>query len=981
MTEAENRKLRKQDGKKQQETQGIDSSLSVADSSPTFRGDDSLRIVGIGASAGGLEAFIDFFAAMPPDSGLAFVLVQHLDPTRESLLPEILQRHTAMPVAQVRNGMNVEPNCVYVIPPHQDLALLHGSLHLIEPIIADGVRLSIDFFFHSLAQDQAERAIGIVLSGTGTDGTLGLKAIKEVGGMVMVQDGLSAKYDGMPSSAVATGLADFVMPPGEMPEQLLAYIQPGTKKVDWVLPEFAEMLQKVFIILRRNTGHDFSLYKSNTISRRIERRMVINQIDRLPDYIRYLQQSADEVEILFRELLIGVTSFFRDPEAFEVLEQDIIPRLFQDRAPDRPIRAWVCGCSTGEEAYSIAILLREQMDSLKQDFETQIFATDIDHQAVEQGRLGLYPSNIAAHVSPERLQRYFVKEDDGYRVSPLIRNMVVFATQSLIKDPPFSKQDLISCRNMLIYLGTDLQQRILPLFHYALNPGGFLFLGSSETLGNSSHFFNPINRKWKLFQRIEIERASEIAFGLVPQILPNAPLLSLDIEKKKSINVREMAEQLLLDTYTPPYAVIDDRSQMLYLHNRSGHYFVPETGTASLDILRMVRPELKIPLATTIRRAMAQKEESIYPGVRLQVNHETKTVRLIVRPIRETPLWLVVFEDTGLSIAESAGLEPHKPGESHPRIAAVEQELEATKEYLQATIEQLQSTNEELRSLNEELQSANEELQSANEELVTSREELQSVNEELVTVNTAYQSKLEEQAHANNDLNNLLASIEIGIIFLDLALNIQRFNSAATNFVNLIKADVGRPFEHIVSKLEYKPLINDVQDVLDTLIPKTIEVRSDKRWYRMRIRPYRTAGNAIDGVVITFAEITEQKDVQEQLRKFSRAVEQSSSMIFITDIDGTIEYANRRLTDMTGYTLEELVGQNPRILKSDKHSSEYYRQLWQTIMAGREWHGDLCNQKKNGKHYWVAASISPIRDDSGNITHFVSIQEHRVRQE
>ena len=505
--------------------------------------------------------------------------------------------------------------------------------------------------------------------------------------------------------------------------------------------------------------------------------MVVNQIGRLSDYIRYLQQSSDEVETLFRELLIGVTSFFRDPEAFEALEQDIIPRLFQDRSPDQPIRVWVCGCSTGEEAYSIAILLREWMDSLNQEFEIQIFATDIDRRAVEHARVGLYPSNMAAHVSPERLQRFFVKEDDGYCASSLIRNMVVFANQSLIKDPPFSKQDLISCRNLLIYLGADIQQKILPLFHYALNPGGFLFLGSSETLGNSGHLFKPVNRKWKLFQRADIEPTTEITFGLVPQLSPGAPKNeSPNSEKKNPLNVRELAEHQLLDTYTPPYAVIDERSQMLYLNNRSGHFFVPETGAASLDILRMVRPELKIPLATTIRRAMEQKQESIYPSVRLRVNDETKTVRLVVSPIREAPLWLVVFEDAVVSTEESAGSDLHPSSEHDPRIAAVEQELEATKEYLQATIEQLQSANEELRSLNEELQSANEELQSANEELMTSREELQSVNEELVTVNTAYQSKLEEQARANNDLTNLLASVEIGIIFLDLDLNIQRYN-------------------------------------------------------------------------------------------------------------------------------------------------------------------------------------------------------------
>ncbi len=620
--------------------------LPVTDILPTFRGDDLLRMVGIGASAGGLEAFIEFFASMPADTGLAFVLVQHLDPTHESLLPEILQRHTPMPVSQVQNGMRVEPNCVYVIPPNQDLALLHGTLHLIEPVIADGVRLSIDFFFRSLAEDQAENAVGIVLSGTGTDGTLGLKAIKEAGGMVMVQEPQSAKYDGMPRSAAATGLADFVLPPEEMPEQLMAYIQLGIKKVNWILPEFAEMLQKVFILLRRHTGHDFSSYKSNTISRRIERRMVVNQINQLPDYIRYLQQSPDEVETLFRELLIGVTNFFRDPEAFEALQQDIIPRLFEDRHPDQLVRVWVCGCSTGEEAYSMAILLREQMDLLQQEYKTQIFATDIDSRAIEQARLGLYPSNIAAHVSPERLQRYFVKEEDGYRASSLIRNMVVFANQSLIKDPPFSKQDLISCRNLLIYLGPELQRKILPLFHYALNPGGFLFLGSSETVGDSGHLFKPINRKWKLFQRVEGQREADVAFGFVPQLLAPFHDDKKQAQKKKPINVRDLAERLLFDIYAPSCAVIDEQSQILYLNNPSGHYFEPETGTASLDILHMVRPELKIPLATTIRRAISQKEEYTYPNVQLQVNQETKTIRIIVRPIRQTELWLVVFEDT-----------------------------------------------------------------------------------------------------------------------------------------------------------------------------------------------------------------------------------------------------------------------------------------------------------------------------------------------
>lgn len=967
-------KSRQRDLNPQQKTD-----LPIPDELPND-GDHSLRIVGMGASAGGLEAFVDFFAAMPPDSGLTFVLVQHLDPTHESLLPEILQRHTHMPVAQIQDGIRVEPNSVYVIPPNRDLALLHGTLHLIEPVTVDGVRLSIDFFFRSLAEDQAENTVGIVLSGTGTDGTLGLKAIKEAGGLVIVQEPLSAQYDGMPRSAIGTGLADFVLSPGEMPKQLMAYIQPGSKQVDWLSPKFAEMFQKIFILLRRQTGYDFSGYKPNTISRRIERRMVVNRIASLPDYIRHLQQNSGEVEVLFRELLIGVTHFFRDQEAFEALEQEVIPRLFENRRPDGPIRIWVCGCSTGEEAYSIAILLREQMDRLKQEFETQIFATDIDNQAIEAARLGLYPSNMAAHLNPDRLQHYFVKEEDGYRVSSLIRNMVVFASQSLIKDPPFSKMDLISCRNLLIYLGPDLQRKALPLFHYALNQGGFLFLGLSETLGDSNHLFKPINRKWKLFQRVEGERQSDSTFSFVPQMSALDPHEKSRIQKEPSVNVRELAERLLLEFYSPSYAVIDDNSQILYLNNRPGHYFEPQTGTASLDILQMIRTELKIPLATAIHRAMIQKGESIYPNVPIQVDGETKTIRIIVKPIQAatfpSPLWLVMFDDIALpQVTKQVEMEQDMSGEINPRIAAMEQELQSTKEYLQTTIEQLQAANEDLRSMNEELQSANEELQSANEELVTSREELQSVNEELITVNTAFQNKIEEQSRSNNDLNNLLTSIEIGIVFLDLDLHIQRFNAAATHFISLIKTDVGRPIEHIVSRLEYQRLVEDARDVLDTLIPKTIEVQNDKRWYRMRIRPYRTVTNAIDGVVITFAEITEQKEVQEQLRKLTRAVEQSSSLILITDYDGTIEYANPRLIEVTGYTAEELTGQNPRILQSGEHPVDYYRQLWETITGGDEWRGEFCNRKKSGERYWVSATISPIRNDAGTITHFVSIQE------
>jgi two-component system CheB/CheR fusion protein len=471
-------------------------------------GDDAFPIVGLGASAGGLKSFEIFFTHMPPDSGMAFILVQHLDPNRESMLVELVQRYTRMAVVQVQDEQEVEPNHVYIIPPNRDMALMHGAFYLMEPVAPRGLRLPIDTFFRSLARDQGERAICIILSGTGTDGTLGLKAIKEEGGMAMVQDPASSSYDGMPHSAINTGLVDYVLPPEEMPEQLINYVQhtfvPGAGHLDMQQPQAGAAMQKIFILLRNQTGHDFSQYKPNTTTRRIQRRMTVNQIKQIDHDVRHLQRNPLEVETLFKELLIGVTAFFRDSEAFTALETKAIPRLFENRPDDRPIRIWVPGCATGEEAYSIAIFIMEQMEKLQRSCRVQIFATDVDAEAVEKGRQAFYPDNIAADVSPERLQRFFDRENHGYRVKKMIREMVLLAVQNVIQDPPFSRLDLISCRNLLIYLNPELQKKVIPRFHYALRPGGFLFLGTAESLGEIDRLFKPIDRKSKLFQRLEV---------------------------------------------------------------------------------------------------------------------------------------------------------------------------------------------------------------------------------------------------------------------------------------------------------------------------------------------------------------------------------------------------------------------------------------------------------------------------------------------
>ena len=831
-------------------------------------------IVGIGTSAGGLEALETFFRQMPPHSGMAFVVVQHLDPTHASILVDLVRRYTLMRVFQIEDGMRVHPDCIYIIPPNRDMALMRGQLHLMEPVERRGLRLPIDFFFRSLAEDLMEKAMCIVLSGTGSDGTLGLKEIRGVGGMAMVQDPETAKYDGMPRSAIATGMVDYILPAEKMPEQLMQYVErffvTGTKQAAPVIPKETDAIEKIFILLRRHTKHDFFLYKRNTINRRIERRMVVNQIERLEDYLRFLRQNPLEIETLFQELLIGVTSFFRDPDAFEVLEHKAIPQLIDNRQPDQPIRIWVPGCSTGEEAYSIAMLIREQMSVQNQEFKVQIFATDIDEKIIEKARMGVYPDNIAADVTPVRLQRFFIKEGSAYHVTRPIREMIAFAVQSVTKDPPFSRMDLISCRNLLIYLGSELQKKVIPLLHYGLKRGGFLFLGTSETLGEFDRYFHAVDRKAKLFQRTTSEAILQSAVVFTPPPLFDEDVHMSPVKPEKALNVRELTEKLLLQDYTPPCVIINEQSDILFFHGKTADYLQPASGEASFNILRMVREELRLPISRALRKAFAQPHESIHEHVRLQIGQESRMIQLMVKPIVKSlsaqPLYMVIFE--GLSPparAATVDQDSDVTDERDRRLQEVERELQATREYLQTIIEELETTNEELTSTNEELQSANEELQSTNEELETAKEELQSVNEELVTVNSELQNKIDELIKANNDLNNLLGNVEVGIVFLDGQLNIQRFNASATQFINLIHTDIGRPIGHIVSNLIYDELVRDARVVLDTLIPKEVEVQTKEgRWFSLRIRPYRTVENAIVGLVITFSEITQQKKLQDQ---------------------------------------------------------------------------------------------------------------------
>jgi two-component system CheB/CheR fusion protein len=906
---------------------GDGNALPEPEAAPDAPADDTAAfpVVGIGASAGGLDAIERFLGAMSPESesALAIVIVQHLDPERKSLLTDLIQRHTRMSAVEAAHGARVEPGVIYVIPPNRDLAIDGGKLQLVEPAHPRGSRPTIDFFFRSLANDRREKAVAVILSGSGTDGTLGLRAVKEAGGLVLAQQPETAQYDSMPRSALGTGLVDFALPPEEMPERIRSYLQrsigklaPGDVKMAPDDAQTSAPLQRIFSLLRSYARHDFSRYKRTTILRRVERRMAVHQLETIEAYVRLLQGDSGEVAILFRELLIGVTNFFRDPDAFASLQGRVIPALLDGKRTGDSLRVWAPGCSTGEEAFSIAILIQEQLSQSRLDVRAQIFATDIDPDAISHARVAVYPSGIAADVSPERLARFFAEENGAYRVKKVIRDMVVFAEQNVADDPPFSRMDLISCRNLLIYMNGDLQRRVLPLFHYALNPMGYLFLGSSESVGEFSDLFSPVDRKWKIFTRkpgLLPQRASvDFARASLPQE-PASRRSRAESRREATLDVRQALEQALLTQHTPAAVVINSEGDVLYIHGRTGYYLEPAPGEASLNVLRMAREGLRLELTTALRKAGAMREPVIHRGVTVRANGAPQIINLTVAPLNAgsqlTGLYLIVFEPVQSPIRLDDLPRPDAAGDKDQRITQLERELRSKEEYLQTAIEELETSNEELTSTNEELQSANEELQSTNEELETSKEELQSVNEELMTVNIELQKKLEELSRVNNDLNNLLASTGIGTVFVDHMLRIQRFTPAATDIINLIQTDIGRPVAHIVSNLAgYTDLIKDVTGVLDSLIPKEREVQvRNGRWYLMRIQPYRTLDNVIEGAVITFVDLTARRQILASLDEAHRLrVESLAEPVIIFSLSSRVLEFSRLAFDLLGYTADEV---------------------------------------------------------------------------
>ncbi len=824
----------------------------------------AFRIIGVGASAGGLEALELFLANVPNDGGMAYVIVQHLDPTHKDIMVELLQRGTAMPVVQVKDRTRVKRNSVYVIPPNKDMSILHGVLHLLHPVAPRGLRLPIDFFFRSLADDQRELSVGVILSGMGSDGTLGLRAIKEKAGVAFVQEPASAKFDGMPRSAVEAGLADVIAPVEALPGKIIAYLQhvpliirPG--RADLYTSQSA--LEKVVILLRGQTGHDFSLYKKNMVYRRIERRMGLRQISKIADYVRFLRENPQEVELLFRELLIGVTSFFRDPEAWEQLKAEVLPALLAGCTSNQALRAWTPACATGEEAYSLAILFRETLEEVRpaKNITLKIFATDLDQQAIEKAREGVFPANMAADVSAKRLDRYFVEVERGYQVAKSIREMVIFAPQNIIVDPPFTKLDLVCCRNLLIYLTPELQHKLLPTFHYGLNPGGFLFLGSAETVGNFINLFAPLAGKTRLYRRLDTAQSTqpiEFLTTFVPA-KPGAPAGPLE----PKADLQTLADQLLLQKYSPAAALTNDKGDILYISGRTGKHLEPAAGKANWNIFAMAREGLRYELTTAFKKALRQKETVTLKNISVGTNGGKHVVNVTVQPLSGPNALhgtvMIVFTDVA---ARPTKTTTGKPRGNATRLAELEQELQHARR-------EVESMREEMQTSQEELKSANEELQSTNEELTTSEEELQSMNEELHTVNQELRTRLDEFTRTSSDIKNLLDSTNIATLFLDNTLCVRRFTSETSKVTQLIPSDVGRPITDIASALLYPELVEDARQVLRTLVKVEKQIPTpDGNWFAARILPYRTLENMIDGLVITFIDITVSKKLEAELR-------------------------------------------------------------------------------------------------------------------
>lgn len=835
------------------------------------------RIVGIGASAGGLAALESFLSAVPPHSGMAYVVVQHLDPTQKTLLAELLQRVTPMPVREAGHGMRIEPDAVFIIPPDTELRVADGRLELSRPGEPRGMRLPINVLFSSLASARGENAIAVLLSGMGSDGTLGMQAIKAVGGLTLVQHPDTAQFDAMPRSAINGGCADIIAGPDELPARLMTYVGRVPDPATEMSPQESRPapLQQIVALLQQQTRRDFSLYKPNTLHRRVGRRMAIHGISSMEEYADFLERNASEIDLLFKELLIGVTEFFRDGEAWKSLAGTALQELLAARSAERELRAWCIGCSTGEEPYSLAMVFHETIERLapSHDFHLQIFATDINPDAIATARRGHFPRSIREHVSPERLERFFTRTESGYRIHENIRDMVLFAQHDIILDPPFTRLDLLICRNLLIYFDPQLQRKLLPLFHYCLRDAGVLMLGSSETIGRSGDLFAAIDSRQRLYRRHGRVSATgpELLLHSMPPLFRQLKESSVSPRKVSSPsddNLQAAADHVLLQVYAPAAVVLNRDGDIVYISGRTGKYLEPAAGKANWNFHAMAREGLRAPIAGALKLAWTRNEPVQLSALQVETPTGPQPVDVTVQALH-TPSTL-----EGMSMVVFRDRVPRPVNENEDRDGSLtthEAELQQYRDEILALREEARSTREQLQTSNEELQSTNEELQSANEELTTSKEEMQSMNEELQTINSELQSKLDDLALAQSDMKNVLNSIEIAVLFLDRQLHVRRYTDRAARIISLREGDIGRPLSELSSILQYPEFDEDARETLRTLQVSEKQVQtSDDRWFTVCIMPYHRLDDVIDGVVITMVEITETKKLEQTLRDESR---------------------------------------------------------------------------------------------------------------
>jgi two-component system CheB/CheR fusion protein len=958
-------------------------------------------VVGMVASAGGLEAFKQFFQAMPPHSGIAFVLIPHLDPKHESLMAPLLSKQTAMPVMEAQDGQRLEADHVYVIPPNSYLTLHKGIIQLSTPLDRGAGQTAIDPFLRSLAADQQEQAICIILSGTGSHGSLGLKTVKAEGGMAMVQEPSSAEYDCMPLSAIDTGLADYVLPPGQMPEELLKYVRHFVAGTD-ALPEPAAAqndLTQILALLRAHTKFDFRAYRKRMLLRRVLRRMGLNHLVRPADYLALLREKPDELAQLSKDLLISVTRFFRDAEMFQTLETLVLPELIEAHDMDVPVRVWVPGCATGEEAYSIAMLLIERITAAGKACPIQIFATDVEGGALEVARRGIYPDALVADLSRQRLERFFTRADaHHWQVSKQLRETVLFAPQNILADAPFPRLDLVSCRNLLIYLEPEVQQKLLQLFHFSLREGGTLILGPAESIGRYVELYRPVSKKWRIFHRLDTVHPARAGFPVqagkrMSELQPASP--PVPVQHK---NLTELTRKILLEEYAPAAVVINRRYEVLHYSGPTHLYLRQPGGPPSHDLLTLALAALRPRIRAAAIKAINEAARVDVGGIRIKRAGHSAQVRLAVQPLpgklAEEQLLLVIFQDEP-ALPQAAGADDEQAKTDENLVRQLEYELKTSREELQSTIEELESSNEELKASNEEVMSMNEELQSTNEELETSKEELQSLNEELSTVNSQLRDKVDELEDSNNDMTNLLASVDNATLFLGVDRTIQRFTPSATRLFNLIATDIGRPIDHITAHFEDPELKRDIERVLQDLAPCEREVsRDNEQWFLRRITPYRTGDNRISGVVLTLTEITSIKRAELDLRNLTAHLEQRVSegsaqlqhernfidailntvgaLILVVDTEGRVARFNTACNTTTGYDFAEFQGSTKwqNLIPADEQDG--VRRINDRLRAGED-HIQHENHwiRRDGSMRLISWCNSVLRDEAGQVQYLI----------